>query len=141
MSTWYDSRNINEEQRHRESLAAVRRHPLAMDRATVQRLAADSLLHARPRLATIIQFSDVLPPFADVSRSENVGQTPGRQQTATGQPDRATTGLTLDLVARTYLRRVDPPNGYAKALAIEHGLNYQSLLNRISTLRAQTRWA
>jgi hypothetical protein len=138
MSTWMDSRRYNEEERHRISLEAMRRHPLAMDPAVVQREAAASLARARPQLATILQFRQIEPaPFADVSRAmnrENVGQTPGPQQRATGP-------ATLEQVAREYLRHPAPPNGHAKALAAERGVNYGSLLTKITLLRGQSRFA
>ncbi len=120
MTTWQSTRRYTEAERHGHSLAAMRRHPLAMDPATVQRLTAASLTQARPTLGTIHDF--VLPKPA-----------------APEMPEKAT--LTLEEAARKYLRTPEPPNGLAKAIAATHGLNYQSLLNKISDLRGQSRFA
>ncbi len=49
--------------------------------------------------------------------------------------------LTIEQAAEFYLRTPTAPNGFAKALAAENGLNYGTLMNRITELRHGRRFA
>ena len=113
----YPHRYQDEQTRHRLSVEALRRHPLALDPAIAARAAATSLARIRPTRAEILPF--VISSASPVP----VLSSPSR----------------LEAAARDYLRHPAPPNGYAKELAARHGVNYGSLLDKIWRLRDRER--
>lgn len=120
----YPDRHHDEQTRHRLSVEALRRHPLAMDPAAASRAAAASLAASRPTRAQILPF--ILPADSSEQAAQSVlPVVPGR----------------LEAAARDYLRHPSPPNGYAKQLAETHGVNYGSLLYKICHLRQRERFA
>lgn len=103
---------------HRASIERLRQHPLAMDPATVKNICAR-------RLST-------LKPSPDIIKHFSSSQAPSSEPSPEGG---------LEKAALEYLRTPSPPNGYAKLLALRHGVNYGSLLTKISVLRCRHRFA
>lgn len=108
---------------HRAIVERLRRHPLAMHPDIVRFICARSLAALKPSIATIQRFCVAQP----------------KSEQSPPPPPPSPEGC-LEKAALEYLRTPSAPNGYAKHLALRHGVNYGSLLTKISVLRQRHRF-
>jgi hypothetical protein len=87
--------------------------------------AAPALARLRTQSLPRVTQAEIIPFVQRVEPPAPVASPPGK----------------LEEVALLYLRTPCPPNGLIKAMAVEHGLNYGSLLSKIDILRRTHRFA